>query len=67
MAESLAFGGRTLRRAPVAVYARSSVSLIPRALLGSGALRRSRALLDLGASRLELGPAETPVRLLRVG
>lgn len=67
MAETLAFGPRTIRRAPVAVYARSSVSLIPRALLGSGAFRRSRALLDLGGARLLLGPEETPVRTFRFG
>ncbi len=64
LADTLSFGGRTLHHASVAVYARPTVSLIPRALLGSGALRRSRALLDLGAGRLWLGPAETPVRLL---
>lgn len=67
LADTLAFGVRTLRRAPVAVYPRSNVSLIPRALLGSGAFRRSRALLDLGGGRLLLGPVEAPVGLLRIG
>ena len=67
LADTLSFGGRTLHRAPVAVYARPSVSLIPRALLGSGALRRSRAALDLAAGALWLGPEETPARLSLVG
>ena len=64
LADTLSFGGRTLHRAPVAIYARPSVSLIPRALLGSGALRRSRAFLDLHGGRLWLGPAETAVQLI---
>ena len=67
LADTLAFGRRTIRHAPVAVYPRSSVSLIPRALLGSGAFRRSRALLDLGEARLLLGPVESPLRTMRIG
>ena len=65
LAETLSFGGRTLHEAPVAVYARPAVSLIPRALLGSGALRRSTATLDLGGGRLWLGPVATPLGLFR--
>ena len=63
LAQTLSFGGRTLHGAPVAVYARPAVSLIPRALLGSGALRRSTATLDLGGGRLWLGPVATPLVL----
>lgn len=56
IAETLEIGDRTLRRAPVSVYARGTPSLLPAGLLGSGAFRRTRVVLDLGRSRLLLAP-----------
>ena len=63
LADTLELGGRVLRRAPVAVYARGPASLIPPGLLGSGAFRRTRAMLDLGAGRLLMGPAGVELEL----
>lgn len=63
LADTLELGGRTLRRAPVSVYARGPASLIPAGLLGSGAFRRARAVLDLGRGRLLLAPAGVVLRL----
>ena len=65
LAETLELGGHTLRRAPVAVYPRGRASLIPEGLLGSGAFRRTRALLDLGAGRLLVGSPGVELRLER--
>ncbi len=65
LADTLELGGRTLRHAPVSVYERGAASLIPPGLLGSGAFRRTRAVLDLGRGRLLLAPASVEVRLER--
>lgn len=65
LADRLELGGRVLRQASVSVYERKPPSLLPAGLLGSGALRRTRAVLDLGQGRFLLAPTETPVRLQR--
>ena len=66
LAERVEFGGRTLRRAPVAVFDRAASSLLPTGLIGSGALRRSRAVLDVGGGRLWLAPG-APVTVVQGG
>ena len=65
LADRLEVGGRVLRRAPVSVYARKPPSLLPAGLLGSGALRRTRAVLDLGRGRFLLAPDAVDVQLRR--
>lgn len=51
---TLAFGGEVWRDVPVHIYQRQPMPGFPGALLGVGALRRFRALLDHGGGRLSL-------------
>lgn len=65
LADRLEFGGRVIRQAPVSIYERKPPSLLPAGLLGSGALRRTRAALDLGRGRLLLAPDALDVQVRR--
>jgi predicted aspartyl protease len=51
---TLAFGGEILRDVPVHIYRRQPMPGFPGGLLGVGALRRFRAVLDHGGGRLHL-------------
>lgn len=52
--ETLAFGGEVLRNVPVHIYERQPMPGFPSGLLGVGALRRFRAVLDHAGGRLHL-------------
>lgn len=51
---TLAFGGEVLRDVPVHIYQRQPMPGFPSGLLGVGALRRFRAVLDHGRGELHL-------------
>ncbi|HEX2561521.1 retropepsin-like aspartic protease [Phenylobacterium sp.] len=51
---TLAFGGEVLRNVPVHIYQRQPMPGFPGSLLGVGALRRFRAVLDHGRGQLQL-------------